>query len=63
MKCDCRGCENRSIGCHGKCEKYAEFRARMERIKEQQAAESAANDATARAITRAVGKYKWNTRK
>ena len=28
----CLGCENRHIGCHGKCDSYKEFRAELDRI-------------------------------
>lgn len=25
MKCPCRGCEERAVGCHGKCERHARW--------------------------------------
>lgn len=29
----CKGCLNRYIGCHGSCDKFAEWRAELEREK------------------------------
>lgn len=29
----CRGCLNRFVGCHAQCEKYAEWRRELERVK------------------------------
>ena len=33
MKCACRDCTNRFVGCHSSCTYYAEFRAKREHIK------------------------------
>lgn len=33
MKCACRDCTNRFVGCHSSCTYYAEFRAKCEHIK------------------------------
>lgn len=30
----CKNCEERTMGCHGKCEKYKEFQRENEKIKE-----------------------------
>lgn len=27
----CRNCEERAVGCHAKCERYAEYRAEVDR--------------------------------
>ena len=36
MKAPCKDCEKRYIGCHGRCEKYLEFkRANDERLKQK----------------------------
>ena len=35
MKSPCMACEERVIGCHVTCDKYAEFRARREAINEK----------------------------
>ena len=29
----CKDCTDREVGCHGKCEKYAQYRAELERSK------------------------------
>ena len=29
----CRGCADRVVGCHGNCEKYAAFKAEIEKIR------------------------------
>lgn len=28
----CKGCEERQVGCHGQCEKYAEYKAERWRM-------------------------------
>lgn len=38
MKSPCYKCEERHIGCHGKCEKYAAFKADLEKQKQDEAA-------------------------
>lgn len=36
MKAPCKDCENRYVGCHGRCEKYLEFKkANDERLKQK----------------------------
>ena len=36
MKAPCKDCEKRYIGCHGRCEKYLEFKkANDERLKQK----------------------------
>lgn len=32
MKPPCANCEERSIECHGKCEKYKEYRAKLDDV-------------------------------
>lgn len=34
MKAPCKGCGDRKIGCHARCEKYLEFRKEREAIAE-----------------------------
>ena len=63
MRCECKDCDKRTVGCHGKCEKYAAYREQMDRIKKLQAVESSADEVTSRAIRRTMGKYKWNTKR
>ena len=36
MKAPCKDCETRYVGCHGRCEKYLEFKkANDERLKQK----------------------------
>ena len=30
--CPCMGCTDRHQGCHGKCDKYKEWRAKMDKL-------------------------------
>lgn len=39
----CRDCKDRHVGCHGECERYREFKARLAEINEQKAQESKSN--------------------
>lgn len=32
VKCPCKGCADREIGCHGKCERYAAFKEENARV-------------------------------
>lgn len=39
MRQPCRGCADRAVGCHGKCERYIKYRARLDlakRLKEKE---------------------------
>ena len=31
----CKGCEERTLGCHAKCEEYIEYRKRLDEILEE----------------------------
>ena len=33
MKPPCKGCEERFVGCHGRCEQYIQYRKSQDRIK------------------------------
>ena len=33
--CPCQGCENRSITCHGECEKYIKWRDALDKLNEK----------------------------
>ena len=35
MMSPCKGCENRTVTCHGVCAKYQEFKKELEAINEQ----------------------------
>ena len=34
MECPCRACSDRTIGCHGKCEKYIQWSQEQEKLRE-----------------------------
>lgn len=36
----CKGCENRYLGCHSKCEDYAKFKQYRERINQNRKSEA-----------------------
>ena len=40
----CKNCQNRSIGCHCKCDKYAQFKAYCDNINAKRKAERELND-------------------
>lgn len=40
IKAPCKGCWDRKLGCHGRCERYAEFRKKLEKANEQLIAEN-----------------------
>ena len=33
VNCPCQGCKDREVGCHGKCEKYKEYKKEIEDYK------------------------------
>jgi len=35
IKCDCKGCKERYVGCHATCEKYQDFLKRNEVIRKK----------------------------
>lgn len=37
--CPCKGCADRTAVCHGKCDKYTEWRIEYDKMKAQMAAE------------------------
>lgn len=60
MKQPCYNCPDRTLGCHGQCERYAEYRTECDRIKAIRKVESDTNDAILEARRRRTGPYKWN---
>ena len=44
MKAPCKNCQHRSIGCHGKCDKYAQFRAYCDNTNAKRKAEKDFNN-------------------
>lgn len=35
MDAPCKGCKERAVGCHGKCERYKEYRRKKDEINEK----------------------------
>lgn len=35
IKCACKNCVKRSIGCHSRCQEYKEFRAEIDKLNSQ----------------------------
>lgn len=40
MQAPCKGCKEREVGCHGSCDRYLEFAAEREAIRDKQAREA-----------------------
>ena len=57
----CKGCEDRRLGCHGKCEKYKAWRAGMDKAAEKRRLEHEADEASILAVIR-TKKYHWNVK-
>ncbi len=36
MKCACKGCTNRFVGCHSSCADYAEYRTRVDSARKEE---------------------------
>ena len=36
MKCACRDCTNRFVGCHSSCADYAEYRTRVDSARKEE---------------------------
>ena len=39
MQCTCKDCQNRTIGCHARCEKYLQYSKEREQIRTARQAE------------------------
>lgn len=37
MKAPCKDCQDRAVGCHGQCARYAEFEAERDKIRRKKA--------------------------
>lgn len=59
MNTPCRGCPDREIGCHGRCDRYAEYQAILDRERKKRYYAWLANEEKAKAIERTT-KYHWN---
>ena len=40
MVCPCKGCKDRYVGCHSKCEGYSQWRGEMKDIQKKRTKES-----------------------
>lgn len=59
MRAPCKGCEERQVGCHAGCEKYLEFAAEREVIRDKQAREAQEINSvveTVRRLTKRTGR-------
>lgn len=41
MKCSCKGCKNRGVGCHSKCRLYSKWKAEQDDLRKWRNEESA----------------------
>lgn len=60
MTAPCKDCKRREIGCHGKCEEYAAFRARIALEIAKRREDKEGIDTVCRRVARIKGRYKWN---
>ena len=58
MKCPCRGCEDRKLGCHGFCKRYQAFRDEREEISRKRYEEQKARDTMSERGKRLIIKYR-----
>lgn len=62
-KKSCKDCQDRQVGCHGKCESYAERRAASEKEYERRRVQCQRDfdfeDFKLKSIEKAVRKHKW----
>ena len=43
MKAPCYGCPERTVGCHENCDRYKEFKAKKDAVRQKEKHETAAN--------------------
>lgn len=60
MTCPCYKCESRYIGCHGKCEKYKEWRQIFEKECKARLKKLEAVDFLDRSAVRGMRRTKYN---
>ena len=56
----CKGCEDRRLGCHGKCEKYRAWRAGMDEEARRKRLAKLGDEAAIMAVLRTKRRYCWN---
>jgi len=52
MNTPCKGCERREIGCHAKCEDYANFKAERAKLNERRKKAAEEQDTVIRELER-----------
>lgn len=55
----CKGCADREIGCHGKCTKYATYKAGLEKAREKQTEYRIIADEKSRIVCKILKDTKW----
>ena len=60
MNAPCRGCTDREMGCHGKCDKYKEYKQASDQRREAQFFEREAARTPNRYKAIQKGKYGWD---
>lgn len=60
MNAPCRGCTDREMGCHGKCDKYKEYKEKSDKRREAEFFEKEAQRTPGRYKSRQKGKYGWD---
>ena len=52
VKCPCRDCRDRTWHCHGKCERYARYRAECDKVLHRNEMKNDVNDAIGKSMKR-----------
>ena len=64
MKPPCKGCEDRAVGCHGKCERYEQYKAELAAAKAELYGKQQENimigDVISRSVKKTRRKYNLN---
>ena len=55
----CKNCDDREIGCHGKCAKYATYKAGLEKAREKQIEHRIIADEKSRIVCKILKDTKW----
>lgn len=58
-KAPCKGCQDRHVGCHGKCDRYLAFRKEADRLREERLVQRKISDY----ITEADSKRSYTERR
>jgi len=58
LKCKCKGCLNREIGCHSTCTDYKEYKSEITRIKEIKRKDNIVSDYSCATCERYFNNYR-----